>query len=237
MLRAPGSARNEPVPQPNHKSDRFLQAAQTERKRLERKRSQLSQKRVDLQAKVNELAEQLEALDQEIVVLEGLTTHGQSSTRLELTIAGATLLKGAAIREIAIPLLIHERGSIPIHYREWLSLLEEKHYEIQGKRPDAVFLNQVTRSPLVRATTNAGYYELDLAAPGQLRDRLQREQEQLARGMQEIPQDAAGFERHRERELELKAAVNKTERELREALKAIEASEELNSAPSVAEAA
>jgi predicted nuclease with TOPRIM domain len=226
------------VPQPSiHKSDRFIQAAQTEHKRLERKRSQLSKKREDLQAKVDELDAEMEALDQEIVVLEGLTSHGKSSANLKLTVGGATVLRGAAIREIAVPLLMHERGHAPVHYREWLGLLEDKHYEIHGKRPDAVFLNQVIRSPLVRATTNAGYYQLDLNAPEQLSARLRHEQEQVANWMQQIPTDAASFERHHERERELKAAVAKTERELREALKAVETFEAISSAPSIAEAA
>lgn len=221
-----------------HKSDRFLQAAQSERKRLERKHSQLSKKREDLQTRVAELDAELASLEQEIVVLGELAAHGQGSARLELTArGGATILKGGAIREVAVPLLMHERGTAPVHYREWFQLLKGKHYEIQGKRPDAVFLNQVLRSPLIRATTQAGYYQLDPEAPEQLRQRLKGEQEELADWMQQIPNDAQGFERHRERQRELRAAVTKTERELREALKALEAFEAIRSRAFGAEAA
>lgn len=228
------------MPEPaSHRSSRFTQAAKSERKRLSRKRSKLFKKREDLQTKVNALDAELEAVDQEIVVLDGLAAGGTSSARLELA-AGTDspdLLKGGAIRELAVPLLMREQGTAPIHYREWLSLLESQGYKVAGKRADAVFLNQVVRSPLVKATTKAGYYQLDPEAPEQLRERLGQQQAELGQLLSEIPTDSAGFERHREQQHQLKTAIAKTERELDEAMKVAKTFEATGSPPSIAEAA
>lgn len=94
---------------------------------------------------------------------------------------------GGAIRTLAVPLLLGERGPGPIHYAEWAALLRAEGYGVAGKRPDAVFLNQVTRSPLVRATTKAGYYEIDLDAPQHLEGRLRQQKTKLATLMIENP--------------------------------------------------
>lgn len=213
------------MPEPaSHRSSRFTQAAKSERKRLTRKRSKLFKRREDLQAKVDALDAELEAVDQEIVVLDGLAADSTSSVKLELAIGngGPDLLKGGAIRALAVPLLMREQGTAPIHYREWLALLEAQGYKVAGKRADAVFLNQVVRSPLVRATTRAGFYQLDLEAPAQLRDQLRQRQAELGQLMDEIPTDASGFERHREQQRALGAAIAKIERELDEAMKIIQ---------------
>jgi hypothetical protein len=118
--------------------------------------------------------------------------------------------------------LLSERGTGPIHYREWLQLLEDRGYEVAGKPPEAVFLNQVVRSPLVRATTQAGYYEVNLDAPEQLRDRLRTQQRELAAHVQFAPQHQEAQEDHRERQKELNAAIARTQRELDEALSVLE---------------
>jgi len=213
------------MPEPaSHRSSRFAQAAKSERKRLAKKRSKLFKKREDLQAKVDALDAELEAVDQEIVVLDGLAADGTSSARLELATGNdnPNLLKGGAIRDLAVPLLMREQGTAPVHYREWLSLLESQGYKVAGKRADAVFLNQVVRSPLVKATTKAGYYQLDPDAPEHLRDRLRQEQAELGQLLSEIPTDSAGFEHHREQQRQLKTAISKTERELDEAMSVTE---------------
>jgi hypothetical protein len=82
-------------------------------------------------------------------------------------------LRGQAIREAGIEALLH-RGTDagPIHYRRWLALVEAEAGPVAGKRPDAVFLNQVSRHPLVRSTTKRGFYELDLGATGRLEARV-----------------------------------------------------------------
>ena len=44
-------------------------------------------------------------------------------------------------------------------------------HEIAGKDPLAVFLTQLSRSPVIRKGTRAGVYELDPTAPQRLRTR------------------------------------------------------------------
>jgi hypothetical protein len=212
---------------PLHRSQRFTQAATSERNRLVRKRAQLSQKREDLQTRLDALDKELEAVDQEIVVLEGFALGDTDARQPSAAphIAGAhdlTTISGGAIRTLAVPLLLRERGPGPIHYTEWAALLRTKGYQVAGKRPDAVFLNQVTRSPLVRATTKAGYYEVDLSAPQNLDDRLRQQKTKLATLMIENPKDADEFERYRGAQRELQTAIARTEREIAEARTALE---------------
>jgi hypothetical protein len=215
---------------PPHRSQRFTQAATNERNRLVRKRAQLSQKREDLQKRLDALDKELETVDQEIIVLEGLAlggtgTHRPAAAQQIAGVDGSTTISGGAIRTLAVPVLLRERGPGPIHYAEWAALLRTEGYQVAGKRPDAVFLNQVTRSPLVRATTKAGYYELDLDAPQHLEDRLRQQKTKLATLMIENPKDADEFERYREAQRELQTAIARTEREIAEARTALQSFE------------
>jgi outer membrane murein-binding lipoprotein Lpp len=215
-----------PRPAPR-KSQRFTNAARAERDRLAKRRSQLFAQREDLQAKVDALDEELEAIDSEITVLENLATpaekRGELSGIRAVPREDANLISGRQIRSLAVPLLMRERSNAPIHYREWFALLGDQGYRVAGKRPDAVFLNQVSRSPLVRATTRSGYYELDLDVVDTLRDKLRRQQTELSGLIAQMPTGAEGFERRRMRQRELNAAIARTERELNEAMSALEA--------------
>jgi hypothetical protein len=208
------------------RSQRFASAARAERDRLARKRSQVLKKREDLQVRVDHLDEELAAVDREIEGLEALAAPGGAAGGITLVASEASedakVLKGAAIRALAVPLLLRTQGTAPIHYREWLGLLVREGYTVAGKRPDAVFLNQVARSPLVKATTRAGYYEIDLGAVDRLRQALSRQQSELAGLMREAPtQPGEAFDLHRERQRELGTALARTERELDEATAAV----------------
>lgn len=215
-----------PRPAPR-KSQRFTNAARAERDRLAKRRSRLFAQREDLQAKVDALDEELEAIDSEITVLENFAApterRGELAEIRAVPEEDANLISGRQIRSLAVPLLMRERRDAPIHYREWFALLSEQGYRVAGKRPDAVFLNQVSRSPLVRATTRSGYYELDFAVVDMLRDKLRRQQAELARLIAQMPTGAEDFERHRIRQRELNIAIARTERELDEAMSALEA--------------
>jgi len=103
-------------------------------------------------------------------------------------------------------------------------LLRREGYAVAGKRPDAVFLNQVVRSPLVRTTTRAGYYVIDLGSVDRLQAELGQRQSELADVMRVAPSAAGGaFDRHRGQRRELNTAIARIERELDEAKAAIEA--------------
>lgn len=96
--------------------------------------------------------------------------------------AGSIELRASAIRKEAVRVLIEsDRAESPIHYRAWLDLLVEQGYRITGKRPAAVFLNQIVRSPVVKSTTEAGVYELDRDVPKRLQAELGRLQGDLRR--------------------------------------------------------
>jgi predicted nuclease with TOPRIM domain len=212
------------------RSQRFAQAATNERNRLARKQAQLTKKREDLQSRLEGLDAELEALEQEITILDGLADSERDPATLVAATESAdedqSLLTGGAIRALAVPLLYRERGTAPVHYREWEALLRREGFQIAGKRPEAVFLNQVTRSPLVRATTSAGYYQLDPSAPERLRKQLREQQDQLVELMRQVPRDASGLEQNRQTQRELNSAINKTQRELDEAVNALEAAKQ-----------
>jgi hypothetical protein len=121
---------------------------------------------------------------------------------------------------VAVGLLLH-RGpdSGPIHYRTWLALLEEAGHSVAGRRPDAVFLNQVTRHPLVRSTTRAGFYELDSSAPVRLESRVAELRTSLAAAAQEAAEPSSSLTQHDSHEVSLE--LGRAERALAEARVAV----------------
>lgn len=109
---------------------------------------------------------------------------------------------------------------VAFHYREWLKLLHRHGYRVAGKRPEAVFLNQVTRSPVVHATTQSGYYGIDLEAVGKLQRSVAQLVSELAQ-LSEQPLTGLDFEKRRERQRELSREIAKAERMLGEAAEAL----------------
>jgi hypothetical protein len=130
---------------------------------------------------------------------------------------GLTPLRGPAIRETAVRLLLERGVSIErIHYREWFELVRDAGFEVIGKDPHAVFLTQITRSPVVRKTTEGGIYALDLDAPIRLRLEITRLQADLREvmGGAPAPQKLGAV---RERREALMSAIGQVERALEEA--------------------
>jgi hypothetical protein len=66
-----------------------------------------------------------------------------------------------------------------LHYRQWFQRLLDAGFTVAGKDAEAVFLTQLTRSPVLRKSTQAGVYELDRQAPARLRHELDDLQRQL----------------------------------------------------------
>lgn len=211
-------------------SQRFSRAARAERDRLRRQRSQLARKREQWRAKARAIDVEVEAIDRQLQVLDELANSTPTPAEIRPVEArdpnSPELLSGAEIRAVAVPLLIRMHGSSPIHYRDWYALLQQEGYAAAGKRPDAVFLNQVSRSPLIHSTTKSGYYILDLEAVEQLRELLRQQQAELGGLLNNIPTDGSSLEAHRKRQQELNTEIGRTERELREAVLAIETAEE-----------
>jgi hypothetical protein len=208
-----------------HRSQRFALAASNERNRLLQKRQRVAAKREALQERLRALEDEIEAMDAEIVAIEAFVdvpSQEQGGQARDVGTDARQEISGGAIRAVAVPLLLSERGPGPIHYSDWVDLLRARGLEVAGKRPEAVFLSQVSRSPLVRATTKAGYYEIDLDAPRRLEDELRRQKTKLATSMIDDPRDPEGAERHREAQRELQLSISRLERGLSEARTALE---------------
>lgn len=213
------------MPRPKAKtSQRFSRAAKAERDRLHRQRQALHRRREAMQSKVDALDGEMEAVDQQLRLLESLA--GSANADMELREVkpsdDANLLSGSTIRSVAVPLLLRKHGTSPIHYRDWYALFTTEGYAAAGKRPDAVFLNQVSRSPLVRGTTKSGFYVIDVDAVTDLREQLSRLQAELGSLLADVPNDGAALEARRKRQHELNTTIARTERELREAVIALE---------------
>jgi uncharacterized protein YhaN len=211
-------------------SQRFTRAARAERERLDRQRVQVSKRREVAQAKVDALDEELEAIDEQRKVLEDLAESRGSATEIreiepQVEGGGRELLRGAQIRAVAVPLLLREHGIGPIHYKDWYALVRRAGYAVAGKRPDAVFLNQVSRSPLVWTSTQSGSYYLDTSVIASLREELGQQQRELAGLLRDVPADSRSLEAHRERQRDVGIAINRIDRELDEAIQAIETAE------------
>jgi hypothetical protein len=210
-------------------TNRLARAAIAEREALQRHRAKLADQRDAVLAKVEDLEAGLHALDERISVLDGLARahESENDAREELpatrpALSGATdgsaLLRGPSIRTTAVRVLSsHVEGRGAVHYRRWFDLLTQAGYEVAGKDPLAVFLTQVSRSPLIRRTTRAGFYELNRGAVEDLRGRLRRLHVEFS-SLTAASADAATLVQARRRRDELLAEIGKTERALQEAL-------------------
>lgn len=134
-------------------------------------------------------------------------------------------LRGSSIREIAVAVLVG-RGvdAGPIHYRRWLAAVEAQAGPVAGKRPEAVFLGQVTRHPLVRATTRRGFYVLDPGIIERLEARVVELRESLAAAAEV---GGGGSSRSGSRSRQVLLELGRAERALAEASGALPAYAEL----------
>lgn len=172
-----------------HSSPRMRRAAAAELAELDGRRDQLQRTRAELRARIDEIDLKLIELEEHEVMLRHFVDppHAEPSTQLPSEASrsadgDSVLLRGTAVRETAVRLLIADRHAArPIHYREWFALLQRAGFEVAGKDPLAVFLTQISRAPMIRRSTAAGMYELDRAAPDRLHNRLSRLQADLRR--------------------------------------------------------
>jgi chromosome segregation ATPase len=218
-----------------------MQAAATaERQRVERELTRLNVREVQLAAELEAVQSARAELEHQREVLEHFATGpakspGRAVRRLRAlpdappspAPAGATVLRGARIREAAVRVLAaNTRPDAPVHYRDWYELLTAQDFLPAGKDPLATFLTQIGRSPVVRRTTTAGMYVLDLDAPTTIRTRLARLAAELA-DVQEVPPNATVEEiaSTRERRARLTSELEETERQLDEALRSLGESE------------
>jgi hypothetical protein len=129
----------------------------------------------------------------------------------------AAPLRGPAIRLAAVRVMLEHPGRPDaLHYREWFAMLRDAGHVVAGKDPLAVFLTQLSRSPVVRKGTQSGVYELDRGAPHRLRAALDALHDRLRALTAETgaTADLAAVRTHR---AEVTAEITRTEKMLEEA--------------------
>ncbi|MBB4664867.1 hypothetical protein [Conexibacter arvalis] len=166
------------MPSPTRSSTRLARAAGAERMALLREREKLTRRRDAAARQLATVERQLAEVQERLELIDRLVPEAANVHPLPARPA-ADGLRGAAIRQAAVEVL-RGRGPGPIHYKEWFDAMGAAGHAIAGKDPLAVFLTQLSRSPVVRRTAEAGVYELDRTAPAALRARLERLHARLA---------------------------------------------------------
>ncbi len=220
-------------------SSRLMRAAVAEQADLARHRERLTRERERLTRELRQVDDALAATERRLEVLAELAGPTRPSVHPELgsatrqaeadaapTAAPADdearpALRGPAIREAAVRALLSQPDRIDaLHYRRWYELLIEAGFTVAGKDPVAVFLTQLSRSPLVRKASTPGVYEIDRQAPLRIRHRLERLQAELREVTVAAPGPVElGTVRARRHELDL--AISQQERALEEALRVL----------------
>jgi hypothetical protein len=200
------------APQP---SARLVRAVAAERAELERHRARLAHEASELRAALTRIERGLAEIDERCELLDRLAGAPEPEPHTPDT----ALLRGPAIRERAVEALL-ESGREALHYRRWFELVTGDGAMIAGKDPLAVFLTQITRSPVVRRGPRAGVYELDRAAPDRLAKTLERLQRELARTAAD-----------RARRAHLTAEIGRVEKALEEAARVLDEPSRLAATP------
>jgi polyhydroxyalkanoate synthesis regulator phasin len=218
-------------------SARFGRAASSELRRLLIKREQIDRRMEQIEEQLvlaQNASAELEARIDALRHLADLPAGSEvANPPASSTIGQSNTLRGASIRRTAVRLLLDSpRRLETIHYREWFKLLKDAGYEIGGKRPDAVFLNQVARSPLVASTSRAGYYCLDLEAPRRLRRELQAAQSKARDALADLPSDVESLRARQSEEARATSEIRGLQRQLAEAQELLERSDDAR--PSIA---
>jgi hypothetical protein len=226
-------------------SSRLRRAAMAEQADLARHRARLGRERDRLLGELRALDDALAEVNRRLDVLAEFcgadvtprTEVGGADVTPRTELRGAELaaradsnsaepdtrpaLSGPAIREAAVRVLLAQREPLDaLHYRRWYELLVEAGYRVAGKDPLAVFLTQLSRSPLVRKTSRPGVYEVDRQAPVRIRHRLERLQAEL-REVTGAAQSPVELSAVRARRHELDLAISQQERALEEALRVL----------------
>jgi hypothetical protein len=205
-------------------SRRLRAAAVAERDGLQRSRAKLLAKRERLNRELAALDAELAEVEDRMLLIGRIAGEqaapGGSRQAMEpvSAAAGEMALRGPAIREVAIRVLLDDaRRPEALHYREWFELLGRRGYLVQGKDPLAVFLTQLNRSPVVRRGTQSGVYELDVDAPARIRRRLDELQQQLGGLGPDGERSTTNLGQVRSRRTAVTREIDKLEKALEEA--------------------
>lgn len=207
-------------------SARLLRAAAAERGELARHRGRLLTAREQLRDELARVDASLHELDERARLLDRLAgptaqqaapddDHPRAGDR-QPPPGGATL-RGPAIRRAAVEVLL-ARPEAPqaLHYRDWYAAVRAAGHTVAGKDPLAVFLTQISRSPVIRKSTQPGVYELDTTAAQRLRGELERLHEDL-RALAATPGAAPDLAAVRSRRAQIHTEIGHVEKSLVEA--------------------
>ena len=206
-------------------SARLLRAVAAEQSDLERRRDALLEERRRVLAELDEIEASVAEVDDRLMLIGRLAGDDPPRQQPRVDAQPAppegevgSALRGPAIRAAAVRVLLaHPRRPEALHYREWFALLVEAGYSVAGKDPLAVFLTQLSRSPLVRRGTQSGVYELELQAPARVRAQLHNLQVQLRELTATASSSATDLSSIRSRRTALSLEISKVEKALEEA--------------------
>jgi chaperonin cofactor prefoldin len=209
-------------------SARLLRAVAAERDDLERRRATLLDRSRRVQEELDEIRASVAELDERLALISRLagedspperSPEGETIAQHDSPGDGSRpVLRGPAIRATAVRVLLaHPRRPEAMHYREWFELVAQSGYAVAGKDPLAVFLTQLSRSPLVRRGTESGVYELDLQAPTHLRRQLEHLQAQLRELTATTSRSTTDLGAVRRRRTALNVEIGRVEKALEEA--------------------
>jgi hypothetical protein len=220
-------------------SSRLLRAAAAERAELDRHRERLLAAREELRAELARIDAGLADVDERRRLLGRIAPDAPSvsaeaapretlplSQELEAAVETDAVLRGPAIRETAVRLLLDRADVEAIHYRDWFELVNGEGYTIAGKDPLAVFLTQISRSPVVHRSTQAGVYALERDATSRLRHQLDELHAKL-RALSVAPAAAHELAEVRAQRQELTLEIGQAEKALEEAARLLEQARDL----------
>jgi hypothetical protein len=207
---------------PTRPSLRLLAAAAAERADIERLRDVLLKRRRNLHEQIEDLDAELAELADRMLLIDRLAGPANSSVDSGADEKASAqkdkiILRGPAIRRVAVSVLLSD-PALPraMHYREWFALLEQNGYTVAGKDPVAVFLTQLSRSPVIHRGTQSGIYEIQLDAGNELRRRLDSRQREL-RALASAPASTTDLTSIRAQRTSLTREIDKLEKALVEA--------------------
>jgi hypothetical protein len=222
------------TPEPIESSERLARAASAELSRLQKVLDRVERKELTLRRQLTEITSEAGEIRQRIALVERLAGDREALAgrpanehRNVVPFRPPTaeplngFLRGSMIRVIAVRLLAGTASAArPIHYLDWLRLLEEAGYGIKGQDPGAALLTQLGRSPVVVKADAPGTYILDHEAPRRLREQLDHQSSELL-SLHQGQQTIDAITSTRERRGELVIAIGRTERALEESIESL----------------
>jgi hypothetical protein len=205
------------VTQELNPSPALKRAAAAEARRIERARLRLHRRREQLEAQMRQMDTELAGLAERerqlasLVAAERLEPEG-SGGRQDSAESGASVMRGARLREHAATVLVREAGAgVPMHYRDWFAKVLESGVRVSAKDPLGSFLTNVSRSPIISRGEASGTYYADPERLETLRAEMAEKAAELRDVADVIRREARAPRRLREHQVELTADLSRLE--------------------------